>query len=31
VHAAEARGEVTIEHTGVVVNMPMLTWPDGER
>lgn len=31
VRAAEAKGEVTIERTGVVVNMPMLTWPGGRR
>ena len=29
--AAEADGEVTIEQPGVVVNMPMVTWPGGER
>ena len=27
----EAKGEVTIERSGVVVNMPMLTWPSGKR
>lgn len=27
----EADGEVTIEQPGVVVNMPMVTWPGGER
>nr|MDQ3044774.1 hypothetical protein [Chloroflexota bacterium] len=31
VQAAEAGGELTIERPGVVVNMPMLTWPGGER
>lgn len=31
VQEAEARGEVTIEQPGVVVNMPLLTWPGGER
>lgn len=31
VKAAEAKGEVTIERPGVVVNMPMLTWPGGHR
>lgn len=31
VTAAEADGEVTLERSGVVVNAPMLTWPDGER
>ena len=25
------RGEVTIEKPGVVVNMPLLTWPGGRR
>jgi hypothetical protein len=29
--AAESAGEVTIETPGVVVNMPFVTWPDGER
>jgi len=29
--AAVDRGEVTIERPGVVVNMPMLTWPGGRR
>jgi hypothetical protein len=28
---AEAKGEVTTEQPGVVINMPMLTWPGGER
>ncbi len=28
---AEARGEVRIERPGIVVNMPFLTWPGGER
>lgn len=28
---AEARGAVTIERPGVVVNMPMTRWPEGER
>ncbi len=31
VQDAEARGEVTMERPGVVVNMPLLTWPGGER
>ncbi len=31
VKAAVAKGEVTIEQPGVVVNMPMLTWPGGRR
>ncbi len=28
---AETRGEVTIQRPGVVINMPMLTWPGGQR
>jgi hypothetical protein len=31
VKEAANRGEVTIEKTGVVVNMPLLTWPGGRR
>lgn len=31
VREAEAKGEITIERPGVVVNMPMLTWPGGRR
>ncbi len=31
VQQAADRGEVTIERPGVVVNMPLLTWPGGER
>lgn len=31
VRRAEARGLVSIERSGVVVNMPLLTWPGGER
>ena len=31
VKAAEARGEVTIKQPGIVVNMPILTWPGGKR
>lgn len=31
VKEAEAKGEVTIERPGVVVNMPFLTWPGGRR
>jgi hypothetical protein len=26
-----ARGEITVEEAGAVVNMPFLTWPGGER
>lgn len=29
--AAQAAGEIRIEKTGIVVNMPMLTWPGGKR
>jgi hypothetical protein len=28
---AERQGELTIEQPGVVVNMPMVTWPGGQR
>lgn len=28
---AEAKGEVSVERAGVVVNMPLLTWPGGRR
>jgi hypothetical protein len=31
VTAAESAGEVTLEQPGVVVNMPFITWPGGER
>lgn len=31
VKEAEAKGEVTLERPGVVVNMPMLNWPGGQR
>lgn len=31
VRRAEAAGEVSVERPGVVVNMPFLTWPGGER
>lgn len=31
VQGAQSRGELATERTGVVVNMPMLTWPDGRR
>jgi len=31
VQMAEEQGELTIEATGIVVNMPFLTWPDGQR
>ncbi|MBI1922608.1 hypothetical protein HYR99_00005 [Candidatus Poribacteria bacterium] len=28
---ALAKGEITIDRPGVVINMPMLTWPGGQR
>lgn len=28
---AQARGDVTIERSDIVVNMPLVTWPGGER
>jgi hypothetical protein len=31
VREALARGEITVERPGVVVNMPLLTWPGGHR
>lgn len=31
VREAESKGEVTIKRPGVVVNMPLLTWPGGKR
>lgn len=31
VKAAEAAGEAAIERPGVVVNMPLVTWPGGRR
>lgn len=31
VRDAEAKGEVTVERPGAVVNMPFLTWPGGQR
>ncbi len=31
VHAAASRGEITINESGVVVNMPVLVWPGGHR
>lgn len=31
VREALAQGEIAVEQPGVVVNMPMLTWPDGHR
>ncbi|MBI2365082.1 MAG: hypothetical protein HYV01_08775 [Deltaproteobacteria bacterium] len=31
VKAAERAGEITIDRPGVVVNMPLLTWPGGRR
>lgn len=31
VNTASAQGEITIERSGAVVNMPMLRWPGGQR
>jgi hypothetical protein len=31
VTAAETAGEITLETSGVVVNMPFVTWPGGSR
>ncbi|MBI2855967.1 MAG: hypothetical protein HYX93_03875 [Chloroflexi bacterium] len=31
VKSAESAGDVTIERPGVVVNMPILAWPGGQR
>lgn len=31
IRAAEQAGELTIERSGAVVNMPFLTWPGGHR
>ncbi len=31
VKASASKGSVTIERTGIVVNMPILTWPGGRR
>ncbi len=31
VKATEQSGDITIERPGVVVNMPLLTWPGGRR
>jgi hypothetical protein len=31
IRAAEASGELIVERPGVVVNMPLLTWPGGRR
>ncbi len=31
VKAAEAAGEIEVKRPGVVVNMPLLTWPGGRR
>lgn len=28
---AESKGEITVEQPGVVVNMPFITWPGGQR
>lgn len=31
VKASASKGEVTIQRPGIVVNMPILTWPGGKR
>ncbi|MAS35403.1 MAG: hypothetical protein CL610_15440 [Anaerolineaceae bacterium] len=31
IEAAQAKGEVVIERPGIVVNMPILVWPGGQR
>jgi hypothetical protein len=31
VEAAERAGAITVERTGVVANMPLVTWPGGQR
>ena len=31
VQAAEANGELSLEESNIVVNMPFVTWPGGER
>lgn len=31
VKEAAVRGEITIEQPGAVINMPLLTWPGGQR
>lgn len=31
IEAAITSGEITVEQPGVVVNMPILVWPDGQR
>ena len=31
INASESEGDVTIKRPGIVVNMPMLTWPGGQR
>ncbi|HEY8477147.1 MAG TPA: hypothetical protein VIN09_09820, partial [Chloroflexota bacterium] len=31
IRQAAARGEVTIQRTGIVANMPFLRWPGGQR
>ena len=31
VQAAQARGDVTINQPGVVINMPLVAWPGGQR
>ncbi len=31
IRSAESRGELTLEKTSVVINMPFITWPGGKR
>lgn len=31
IETALANGEITVEQPGIVVNMPILSWPDGQR
>ena len=31
IEAAEAAGEITVSEPGIVVNLPILKWPGGER
>jgi len=28
---AEAKGEITLEESNIIVNMPFITWPNGQR
>jgi hypothetical protein len=31
IQSASSRGEITLEQTPVVINMPLITWPGGKR